>query len=517
MATKAELLKQFEQFDKSTLEKLLNYGTLILIPETDLLTEVTQYQLVQKAHALADQLFPEWTDRSASDFGQFLVELFALFSEKDFWYLNAFSSESLLHKMAVYSNAYWRARELGYQPDSFTSATTKIRLTFEPGPEVLIAVGDIVLAREGTEIKVSNTKPLLVQQSAAVVNHVLDFAHGVYTTKTKDFNGKSFRLTETNIDASSMSLVDGGGIEWLKTNSFAETEATDKVYLVIPEENATADIVFGNNVFGYRPPAGLSMTATYRRGGGTIGNQEEIGTYTLQETVSGRTISSQVELLPLSGGVDQESLPSIQANAPLYFRTKGTVINPAACTDLLNRRPDVYQAFSYVWTKFVYFYVIPADGTTATTAFLEELRVFVNSVLIMGFESSPMQTTYVDLATTSYTAFALNGFVLAEKEVEIRELLMEYTDPLRLAKYGTPYNFAKVVSHVVSNVEGLTNMIVDTVQGLPAASFVGGEVPVPRGYITKALDSSGAATVNTTPTSIEVSQGDITITVQFQS
>ena len=102
--TKKELLAYFSELDVPTLEKLRRYSSLLIIPEEDLLVNATMSQMVDKAHELADILFPEWTDRGKSDFGEFLIELFALFSEKNFWYINAFANESLLQKMRSYSN-----------------------------------------------------------------------------------------------------------------------------------------------------------------------------------------------------------------------------------------------------------------------------------------------------------------------------------------------------------------------------------------------------------------------------
>ena len=80
--TKEQLLAYFKTLDVATLERLQKYSKLLIIPDEDLLVNATMSQMVEKAHSLADTLFPEWTDRSKSDFGEFLVELFALFSEK---------------------------------------------------------------------------------------------------------------------------------------------------------------------------------------------------------------------------------------------------------------------------------------------------------------------------------------------------------------------------------------------------------------------------------------------------
>ena len=142
---KETLLAYFSGLPLSTLQKLRRYSELLIIPEEDLLTNATMIQMVDKAHLLADSLFPEWTDRSKSDFGEFLVELFALFSEKDFWYINAFANESILRKAHSYSNVFAQVSALGYTPTLCKGATATFSLTFAAGNAATYKRGDLTV------------------------------------------------------------------------------------------------------------------------------------------------------------------------------------------------------------------------------------------------------------------------------------------------------------------------------------------------------------------------------------
>lgn len=138
MATnKEQLLQYFRGLDISVLEKLQKYSKLLIIPDEDLLVNVTMSQMVDKAHSLADALFPEWTDRSKSDFGEFLVELFAFFSEKDFWYINAFANEGILSKMRSYSGAFSKAASMGYSAVTCKGSECNFSVSFEAGSETV--------------------------------------------------------------------------------------------------------------------------------------------------------------------------------------------------------------------------------------------------------------------------------------------------------------------------------------------------------------------------------------------
>ena len=142
---KEQLVQYFSGLDLSTLQKLYKYSKLLIIPDEDLLTNVTMTQMVEKAHNLADALFPEWTDRGKSDFGQFLIELFALFSEKDFWYINAFANESILRKMRSYSNVFSKVSSMGYNPTLCKGSSADFSVYFKKGEFIRYERGDLIV------------------------------------------------------------------------------------------------------------------------------------------------------------------------------------------------------------------------------------------------------------------------------------------------------------------------------------------------------------------------------------
>jgi succinate dehydrogenase flavin-adding protein (antitoxin of CptAB toxin-antitoxin module) len=58
--TKEQLLQYFAGLDLSLLQKLEKYSKLLIIPDEDLLTYATMVQMVEKAHSVADSLFPAY-------------------------------------------------------------------------------------------------------------------------------------------------------------------------------------------------------------------------------------------------------------------------------------------------------------------------------------------------------------------------------------------------------------------------------------------------------------------------
>ena len=147
--SKEQVLATLEdRFTEGQLEKLLTIGESILSPMDGELTSVDFAAMVDsvfKADGLADTYFPQWTDRSSSDMGRLLVEIFAIFSDKDFFYINNFSREAFVGTANLYSSLRARALNQGFNPSANVAATGNISMVFSSGEAQTVSRGDIVL------------------------------------------------------------------------------------------------------------------------------------------------------------------------------------------------------------------------------------------------------------------------------------------------------------------------------------------------------------------------------------
>ena len=192
--TKDSLLQYFKTLDVSVLQRLQKYAQLLIIPDEDLLVNATMSQMVDKAHSLADALFPTWTDRSKSDFGEFLVELFALYSEKDFWYINALANESILRKMRSYGNAFSKASTMGYKVTLCKGSSADFSVTFSAGELVTYQRGDLV-------VKVNNMEN--TYQKLPATSDIADFGpSGIVISSSREaMNAEVLSLKTRSTDA----------------------------------------------------------------------------------------------------------------------------------------------------------------------------------------------------------------------------------------------------------------------------------------------------------------------------
>lgn len=469
-SSRQQLLASLALQSTSRLSELVRISNFIFVPDEDQLINVTMADMVDKAHTLADTYFPEWTDRGKSDFGEFLVELFALFSEKDFYYINAFTNEGFLGKATIYSNVVLKAMTNGYMPKLFVSAKCKVNLEFPAGAELIVAPGNIVVSIPNTSLKYSNTEYLTIPQSAAPYFITADFAHGAYQTSTTNFNGKSVRISSKFVDISSITHAVNDTL-WTRVNDFSHSASSDKHYMVLPEENGTFQIIYGTSGFGERPSLGSPTTTVYRVGSGTEGNVDNglITSLSISPTV--RPVTTFTQLTPAVGGQDAESIEDIRNHGSVYYRTQESIKGVRDCIEVLNSFPDINKSQALVFANNLYFYVIPESGLAATQEFLDEVQLRIKDQVVDFYIPGGVLTVYVPV-TLNVNAYLLTGYDSISFIQQLTDFYLDYTNPLASAEYGKNFTLSDFVAKAIENIPGLQNITYNTVNGAAPADVV---------------------------------------------
>lgn len=453
--TKQELIKSLSNYSSEVLRKLLNYANLIIIPDEDLASNVTMQQLVDKAHALADVHFPEWTDRSKSDFGEFLVELFAVFSEKDFWYINAFANESILSKMRSYSNAYSKVVSMGYKPRVTTPALISATLSVAPGDTETVNIGGIVINVDGYQF--FNDTVLQIPNTSTSV--LTTFVQGTHNTETYTFNGYCIfvRQNKVNIDTVRISI---DGVEWTKVSNFGYANSSSEFFLTVPEEDGSVAVYFGSNGIGKCPDIGTSIEVTYDTCDGATGTVQGSNS-SLMSSTTDRLITSVVVTGASSIGVDPESLPSLVANAQMYNNNHGTVINEKMGEALLNSFDFVYQSKVKVSGLSLCYYVVPIDSLQAVYKQKEYMSNNFDPRVIMGYTAKFLYTNYINLLTRLNTTklqvniYYHKNYDEATVKSQVLQVVQDYTNPHARASYGSGFVKSAIDGEVRSTIAGV--------------------------------------------------------------
>jgi hypothetical protein len=84
------------------------------------------------------------------------------------------------------------------------------------------------------------------------------------------------------------------GEVWNKVDSFEKYAPEDPVFVL---DSNTGAVLFGDGKHGRKPPAGSRIAATYRTGGGSVGNILSF-TWTVADPHINRALSATITTLP---------------------------------------------------------------------------------------------------------------------------------------------------------------------------------------------------------------------------
>lgn len=461
--TKEQLLEYFYSLDLATLQKLQRYSQRLIIPEEDLLTNVTMIQMVDKANSLANALFPEWTDRSKSDFGMFLVELMALYSEKDFWYINAFANESILRKMRSYSNAFSRASSMGYIPQVCRGAEATFAVEFTPGEAVTYERGDITVSVEG--IQFTNDDSFTVTASSGEVSKQLLLKEGSHVAEDVTYNGHNIFLSRKNIDINSIYVIIDN-IRYTRVNNFGLSGANSTHYIALPEENGAVTIYFGSEGYGLTPITGKLIRVGYRTTSGSYGNSD-IRPCNIQDSLPQRQVEGVTMVTLALHGRFGESLTAIKEKAPLYFSTKRSAVNEKIAEDILRGFSFVHQAKVELQGREVTYRIVPTGvNTELTIAELAVLAEEFHPMLMAGYMGRHVNNNYVNLlnrASLLATKIVVEVIVSYGTNVSavtdgVTRVIQDMTNPRILATYGGAFKKSEAEMKIRTSLNGIQSV-----------------------------------------------------------
>jgi hypothetical protein len=112
------------------------------------------------------------------------------------------------------------------------------------------------------------------------------------------------------------------GAPWSQVGSLLDSQADDAVFRLEIDDDGDTTIVFGDGVFGARPPEPAALRATYRVGGGAAGNLAA-DTLVRARPAAGASLPWLVAVnnpLPATGGRDLESRGHARRFAPETFQ-----------------------------------------------------------------------------------------------------------------------------------------------------------------------------------------------------
>lgn len=457
-----DLLSEFNRFPDEDLVKLITIGDSILSPMSTELTSAdfsSMVNMVFKDNGLADTHFPEWGDRTKSDFGRLLVELFALFSDKDFFYINHFSREGFLKVAEQYRSIFHKALHQGFNPPSNTASMGNVELIFSAGVEETAPRGAVVLGMDSIPDLVYTSEPFVIPESEIDQNITVVFRHGKLRREQIFFDGFSLVIDTPNVVANSIKLkVDG--VEWLETDNLILNAG--KKFMAFYDENGRAELYFRSpedatfSNLGTIPAEGGLCDVEFLVGGGYIG---DIGSDTLNRINSSQTnrnLNSFTQF-EMTGGNSQLGKELLRETVIGKARHQNRIVTPEDAEYFCKELEFVQQVSALSFNNYLYLYVLPTSGGDIDASQKLAVENKVTPQLLLGYRKAVSSAIFVPI-TMKIDVYLLPNTVRAGALAVTEQTIDEYLDPLKKGKFGQGVKRSILGSNILRRVGGIQNV-----------------------------------------------------------
>lgn len=194
-------------------------------------------------------------------------------------------------------------------------------------------------------------------------------------------------------------ILSDGDESWIVRRDLLASDRFAADFVVEIEQNGIAQLRFGDDVSGKKPPETTTFKANYRIGNGRAGN---VGAETITRIVSDLDDISWVRNpLPASGGTNMETMEQVRQFAPHAFRTQERAVTETDYADVAQRHPEVQKATAkFRWTGSWYTVFVTIDrrgGWEVKEEFKTEIREHLERFRLAGYDIEVNGPVFVPL------------------------------------------------------------------------------------------------------------------------
>jgi hypothetical protein len=442
--------------------------------------------LLRSLRARIPETMPEWTDfESDADFGNVVLQLFAHMGDLLNYYVDRVATESFLGTAQTRHSVIQHLGLIGYRMATAAPAATNLTLSFPAATleTVIVRRGDAFASKSGKGIRsvrfeFNAEQPLEIDCSTLAVTNGRKLFSGVRVEEghlvedellgTSDGTpNQRFRLAHprpilrpigqrqaTARDLIVRTTLGAIVTEWTLQESlaFSRSDSTD-IALEI-DDNDRASVLMGDGEFGAVPPSGAEVRATYRVGGGTLGNLPADAIQTIVDAPQLSMLAAEISnRLPATGGSEREDIAHAVMHAPAVFRSLKRAVTAADYEALALMFSGVgkVRAGRGSW-NLVTLFVAPEGGGQVSDV--------LRSSLLSYFEDLRPVSTLVEIADVDYVEIAVTAEVAVLSYYSQSQVVEEVRDAggrlLAFASvdFGTPVYLSKFYE-AIEAVEGV--------------------------------------------------------------
>lgn len=375
-------------------------------------------------------LFPEWNNFSPSDPGVGLIELMAHLHDIQAYYVDRWANEAFIRTAVLRKSVIDLVELIGYRMRPPISAQAILQLVYTGVTGPFIRAKGTTFTTAATPSAPAVSFELLEDLSVlangsytAAIVHAATINGGVPQVLGVSSGGASQEfvlpdsplcLLSTGVSTLVVEVEEAAltFVEWVEVQTFANSRPTSRHFRLTISEDDEAAVTFGDGAQGRIPPAGGSVRALYKIGGGVAGNavpRNSIVVAPLSGLPVG-VVETVTNPAQPSGGRDRETIASAKLNAPLQFQTHG----------------DIAEVTMRAITHRDYEAVAVAGGAVAARAQRGRFA-FVERVVVAAAGNNPVPSGTWDTPSQSGTGAlgSIGSFIVTRaeggKQIELKK------------------------------------------------------------------------------------------------
>jgi hypothetical protein len=437
----------------------------------------------------------EWTDFNPSDFGIVMMELFAFMGDVIHYYIDRMAAESFLPTAITRRSVVNLLKLIDYQLRGYVASTVDLKFVLAQP-----LAGDFTIPawtqlktlcdRQGAQTgQLANN--IFFETAAQLVVPIGETEGTVsaiqgktaYDTTTGDpyipigtSNGlanQKFTIPDTPVINGTLRVFVDEGVgkeEWTIVDTTIENQSCDKVCMAAESDQFITSVQFGDNGHGKIPDPQAPIYASYRVGGGLVGNVGA-GTITLLEsplTFAGSPVTLTITNdISATGGEDPESIESARLSGPRTLRALYRAVTPEDYQSLSEVYPGVAKAKAVVgqWESAnhacacqVSLFLVPSGGGLPST--------FLKQSLVNYLDGRKNECVCVEAFDPTYQPVDVKGNVITYSNFnvdDVRNTLLSTIDAY-FNEVESPYTgfdkgaYLSDITAVIDGVDGVDHV-----------------------------------------------------------
>ncbi|MDF2615498.1 MAG: Baseplate protein [Sedimentibacter sp.] len=375
---------------------------------------------------------PELSNKNDSEFAVAMIELFAYVGDLLSYALDRYKNEVYLPSAIQKENVSKICSMLDYR--LYNYEPSKVLLTFsiiEPHDKRIIIPAKTTCMTEGMSPVVFETDEISfieIGETSVTIKATQGETHEEILGYSDGSSNQEYNLTYSQVLDGIQIFVESES--YTEIDNFINSNKDSKYFVVERSGDKKSKISFGNGVNGYIPEENYQILASYRVGGGLVGNVSMNSINSIIDQIydeDGDMVDVSVtNEEDATGGLDEESIASAKAKAPAQVYTLWRAVTKEDFVKLALTISDVQQAVAILdsvsSSTTVYLYIKLLNRDDIPTVRLQELYDFFNERKLIGVVVIINEPVYRE-AVVNINVLAHTGYLNSEVKTKIEDYI----------------------------------------------------------------------------------------------